>query len=59
MADIIDHPNALAEEKPFDFPDGSSILITSGDRGFITVEQAVYMLDQVKYRIHRMMDNDR
>lgn len=58
MADILEHPNAFEAEKPFDFPDGSSILITAGDTGFLTVAQAVYMLDEVKFRIHTMMKAD-
>lgn len=58
MADILEHPNALASEKPFAFPDGSNILITAGDSGILTVAQAVYMLDEVKFRIHTMMKAD-
>ena len=58
MADILEHPNAIASEKPFYFPDGSSILLTAGDTGVLTVAQAVYMLDEVKFRIHTMMKAD-
>lgn len=58
MADILEHPNNLASEKPFNFPDGSSVLIRAGDTGILTVAQAVYMLDEVKFRIHTMMKAD-
>jgi hypothetical protein len=57
MAEILEHPKAeeLAKEKPFDFPDGSSVLITAGEGEYLTVAKAVYMLEDVKYRILQMM----
>lgn len=57
MADILDHPykQELAEDRAWDFPDGSSILITAGENQHLTVSQAVYMLEDVKYRILQMM----
>jgi len=57
MADILEHPKAeqLATEKPWHFPDGSSILITAGEGQHLTVSQAVYMLENVKHQILRMV----
>lgn len=55
MAEILNHPDAFAKEKPFDFPDGSSIMITAAEGDHLTVSKAVYMLEDVKYRILQMM----
>lgn len=59
MAEILVHPNgADVADKPFLFPDGSSIQISHGDTGFLTVAQAIYMLDEVKFRIHTAMKGE-
>lgn len=55
MADILDHPDKFAKDKAWEFPDGSSILITAGENQHLTVSQAVYMLEDIKYRILQMM----
>lgn len=55
MAEILEHPTVeYAKEKPWDFPDGSSILITVGEGQHLTLQKAIYMLDDVKFRIHKM-----
>lgn len=60
MADVLDHPykKELAEEKAWDFPDGSSVLIKAGEGHNLTVSQAVYMLEDVKHRIMLMMHDE-
>ena len=56
MADIIKYPKGTdIGDDVFLFPDGSSIKLNPGDSGFLTVAQAVYMLDEAKFRIHTAM----
>ncbi len=55
MAEILEHPKLLAKEKAWDFPDGSKVWIEAAPGQNLTVYKAVYMLDDVKFRIHSMM----
>lgn len=60
MADIIRHPDAdYNGQETYNFPDGSSIILKSGETRGVTAAEAVYMLDDVKYRIHKMMHGDK
>ncbi len=56
MSDIIEFPNAVEADQEFGFIDGSSVIIKAGDAGIITLAQAVYMLDEIKYRLHKMAE---
>lgn len=55
MADILEHPRAFAKEKAWEFKDGSKVWIEAPPGGHLTVCEAIYMLDDVKFRIHSMM----
>lgn len=55
MADILEHPRAHVKEKAWDFKDGSKLWIEAAPGGHLTVCEAIYMLDDVKFRIHSMM----
>ena len=60
LADIIKHPDADYDgKKTYEFSDGSSIIIKSGEPRGVTAAEAIYMLDDVKYRIHKMMHGDK
>jgi hypothetical protein len=58
MAEILTHPKCPAKEKAWEFPDGSKVWIESGPDKNLTVCQAIYMLDEVKFRIHSMMHDE-
>lgn len=58
MADILEHPRALSKEKSWDFADGSKIWIEGAPDKPLTVCEVIYMLDDVKFRIHKMMYED-
>ncbi len=55
MADILEHPQAFAKEKSWDFADGSKVWIEAAPGKHLTVCETIYMLDDIKYRIHKMM----
>lgn len=53
MADILEHPMALAES--WDFLDGSKVWIEAAPGKSLTVCECIYMLNDIQYRIHKMM----
>jgi len=55
MADILEHPRMLAKEKVWEFADGSRVWIEAAPDKPLTVCECIYMLDDVKFRIHSMM----
>ncbi len=58
MADVIDHPDKFTRDKAWPFADGSSVVILAPEGQHLTVCEAVYMLEDVKYRILKMMHED-
>jgi hypothetical protein len=60
MAEILEHPNAIpTEDQPWNFPDGSSVFMKAPDGQRLTVSQAIYMLEDIKFRILSMTYNGR
>lgn len=55
MAEILEHPRAFAKEEAWTFKDGSKVWIEPAPGEHLTVCEAIYMLDDVKFRIHSMM----
>lgn len=55
MADILQHPNSDAKEKAWEFADGSKVWIEAAPDKYLTVCEAIYMLEDVKWRILAMM----
>jgi len=58
MADILEHPKAFAKEKAWDFADGSKLWIESAPDKHLTICESIYMLEDVKFRILKMMRED-
>lgn len=57
MGDVLKHPNAddFSDEQTWTFPDGSSVTVKSGEGKPLTVANAVYLLADVQYTLHKMM----
>lgn len=55
MADILEHPMALAKEKSWDFLDGSKVWIEAAPGKSLTVCECIYMLNDIQFRILKMM----
>ncbi len=53
MAEIIE-PKAFVAKEVFDFPDGSKVTLEASDGDRITLQGAVYLLEDVKYQILQM-----
>ena len=54
---IIKHPKAdeLIDEQTWNFRDGSTIAIKAGEGKPLTVQAAIYLLQDVQFRINKMM----
>lgn len=54
---VVKHPNAddLEDEVTYKSKDGSSVTIKAGEGKPLTVKDAIYLLDDAKFRIHKMM----
>lgn len=57
MDNILKHPKAdeLTDESTWDFKDGSTVTIKSGEGKPLTVQAAIYLLQDVQFRINSMM----
>lgn len=55
MADILEHPRAYAKEDAWEFADGSKVWIEAAPGSHLTACEAIYMLEDVKFRILQMM----
>lgn len=57
MGDVLKHPKAddVLGEQTWNFLDGSSLAIKAGEGKPLTVQSAIYLLQDVQFRINKMM----
>lgn len=57
MGDVLKHPKAdeFTDEQAWNFKDGSTVTIKSGEGKPLTVQAAIYLLQDVQFRINKMM----
>jgi hypothetical protein len=57
MAEILSHPTIgeYSKKETFSFEDGGSITLEVGPNNRLSYKEAIYMLEDVKFRIMTMM----